>query len=105
MNPAERLLSIHPGIKARLIVAHQHIEERRYDQAIEELRIALDRDPEVALSHLLLGKLYLLTGRLAESIIEIKKALTHRVGAFSCLERSTDGVEPALPHPFFRIEC
>jgi TolB-like protein len=55
-----------------------HAAARRYDLALEELRKAIELDPKNFLPHNRLGLVYVLTGRHAEGIAELQRALPQR---------------------------
>jgi Flp pilus assembly protein TadD len=48
---------------------------RQYDQAIEQLRKTLEMEPNFALAHSRLGQTYILSGRPADAVPELKQAV------------------------------
>jgi len=49
---------------------------RQYDKAIEQFRKTLEMDPDYFFARILLGAVYIVTGRYEEAITECQKALT-----------------------------
>ena len=65
---------------------------RRYDEAIEQLRKAIDIEPNYWVSHVLLGRCYVQKGQLREAVAEFEKARQ--------IENSIPEVVAALGHGY-----
>ena len=71
---AQRLDPFSPGLKSAE-AWRVHAAARRYDVALEELRTALELDPNYHLTHNRRGLVCVLTGRYEEGIQELQRAL------------------------------
>ena len=74
MKRARALDPLSPNISSNL--AWLYLWERHYDQAIEQLQVTLELDPNFSMAHFWLGNVYLQTAAFREAITEFRKALS-----------------------------